>query len=593
MARRVGFIDIAGAAVNNIYRQMAVDFGAPLRALRLRTPIAPIFSPMPETLPLGNSTEGLKLLDGRFTLGSQTLDVGAHGDPWLTPAPSETFAFRLHSFEWLEHLNALRFDKAVLKANQKIDERSRRQAHHLVDRWIQVFGSWNSYAWGNEVLANRLFAWLTSGDIVFNGGDTPQGAARRASTLKQLKRLQQTYRRVPAGTAKLKVAACLVLGGICMETDTETFLARGLDWLDDEIDIQILADGGHISRSPQQIALSLEILLCVDRALEAKGMQGSKEVRRAIDRLTPMVFFLSDADGNLFSFNGGGSGDKKRTKILLDQVKIRPKQFGYAPHTKFQRLGNNGTTLMIDVGTSPPPRYDLDAHLAPLAFELATEAGPLIVNCGWSASQPQHWREHMRHTAAHSTLVLGGQDAGNFLKNGIGKKALGPCISEASGPVHAMRKEQNEGTWLDTSHEAYVKQFGLIHGRKLYMDVLGSDIRGEDTLMLPLGGAPITREQIGFEIRFHLHPSVKATLAQDQKSALLIQPGGNGWRFRTDAGPLHLEKSVYLASGKKPVSTEQVVIYGNAYGDGDGQARSNKVRWSFKRLDGLNTSKSK
>jgi len=75
------------------------------------------------------------------------------------------------------------------------------------------------------------------------------------------------------------------------------------------------------------------------------------------------------------------------------------------------------------------------------------------------------------------------------------------------------------------------------------------------------------------------------TLAQNLQSALLIQPGNVGWRFRTDGGPLSIEPSVYLGDGHKPVKSEQLVISGRAIGDSDGETRSNRIRWSLRRLE--------
>ena len=113
----------------------------------------------------------------------------------------------------------------------------------------------------------------------------------------------------------------------------------------------------------------------------------------------------------------------------------------------------------------------------------------------------------------------------------------------------------------------------------------GQDVRGEDCLLVPIGKAPLSRDQIPFDIRFHLHPTVRATLAQDLTSALLIQPGHVGWRFRTDGGPLRVEDSVYLAKGNKPLKTQQIVISGKAFADSDGETQSNRVRWSIRRLE--------
>ena len=113
----------------------------------------------------------------------------------------------------------------------------------------------------------------------------------------------------------------------------------------------------------------------------------------------------------------------------------------------------------------------------------------------------------------------------------------------------------------------------------------GHDIRGEDGLLVPIGAHPKSRDVIPFVIRFHLHPTVRATLAQDMQSALLIQPNHAGWRFRTDGGPIKIEDSVYLGEGFRPTKTQQIVIKGAAYADSDGETRSNRVRWSLRRLE--------
>ena len=80
--------------------------------------------------------------------------------------------------------------------------------------------------------------------------------------------------------------------------------------------------------------------------------------------------------------------------------------------------------------------------------------------------------------------------------------------------------------------------------------------------------------------------AVQVSLAQDMSSALLVQNGRSGWRFRTDGGPLAVESSVYLGGGARPVKCQQLVITGQALADGDGQGRENRVRWSLRRLKG-------
>jgi len=585
MAKRIRFTNVAAAVVRQAYRRIAVDLGGPMRSVNLRTVRGPVFEAFPTVKAYSDSRNGLQILDGQFTFCGQTLDVGAQGDPWSNPSPSERFAYRLHSFDWLDELAAIVADTKLSKTDPQTTQKAISRARFLIDRWITLYGDWNPYSWDNDILANRVFAWFVNWrELLTEEEETPEGVRRRRNLNRQLKRLKNTYNRTPSGLPKLKAAACLCLAGTCFSGRQEDYLNRGLDLLDDEIELQILADGGHVSRNPQQTVEALEILSAVESALENRDIPGSKEIRRAIDRLIPTVNFFTSLDGGLFSFNGSGEGQPATVKYFTANTNISSKKFKFAPHSGYQRLERNNTVIMVDTGESPPRPFDLDAHLAPLAFEMATDSGRLIVNCGWNEEQPSQWREPMRATAAHSTLVLDNKSAGKFLSSGLGAQVIGPAIFEIAGPTRSSRKEQETGTWLEATHEGYKKSHGLAHRRRLYLDILGSDFRGEDSLFIPLGETPLSNDQIPFSIRFHLHPSVKVTLAQDQNSALLIQPGGQGWRFRTDGGPLKLEKSVYLSKGSAPQRSEQLVINGSAYGDGDGQARTNRVRWTLKRM---------
>jgi uncharacterized heparinase superfamily protein len=190
----------------------------------------------------------------------------------------------------------------------------------------------------------------------------------------------------------------------------------------------------------------------------------------------------------------------------------------------------------------------------------------------------------VRAAAAHSTLVLDGRSPGRLLTSNWKRQVIGDAVEYVAGPVKAARKEQESGIWLESHHEGYLGDYGLSHRRRLFVPRDGSDIRGEDSLFVPIGSVPIRRDQVPFAIRFHLHPQVRASLSQDKSSALLVVNGKAGWRFRTDGGQVSLEDSVYLATGFSPVKTQQLVIFGEAFCDSDGESRSNRVRWSFRKL---------
>jgi uncharacterized heparinase superfamily protein len=239
---------------------------------------------------------------------------------------------------------------------------------------------------------------------------------------------------------------------------------------------------------------------------------------------------------------------------------------------------------LMDTGEAPPRPFDLKTHLAPLALDLSTAEGPMITGCGFNAEQPDNWARPIRAAAAHSTLILDGRSPGRLLSSAWKRQTLGDAVERVAGPVKATRKEQNSGIWLESHHEGYISDYGLSHRRRIFMPRDGHDVRGEDSLFAPVGSVPIRRDQVPFSIRFHVHPKVRISLSQDKSSALLVVNGKAGWRFRTDGGQVALEDSVYLALGAAPVKTQQLVIYGQAFCDGDGESRSNRVRWSFRKL---------
>lgn len=570
------------AALSARTRSLRDSLSEPFRMMRMRAGRPGPFHSAKPSFHYGDKAEGQELLAGKFNYGGQSVDVGLQGDPWTITVPSTRYAAWLHSFDWMKDLLAV-----GPKAKGKVEEKAAAlRARSLVDNWITHYGVWNHFNWDPAILTPRLWIWLVHWTPVLSSDAAgPKAAQRRASVMRQMKYLRGQYKSLPTSVLRLQAAAVLALGGARLTEKSEGYFARGLDWLDDEIDAQILPDGGHISRSPEATLDCLDILLTLDTCLADRGVEGSRTISRAIDRLVPMIAFFLHSDGRLGSFQGGAPGKASRIKALLEAAPGEARAFSYSPHTHYQRLAAGESVLLIDTGDSPPRPYDLEAHLAPLAFELSTELGRLVVNCGWNDEQPPGWRRPMRSSAAHSTLSLDAQSPGQLLPDGWKTRHVGEAVLENAGPTKGARKEQEGGIWLESSHQGYLSRTGLGHRRRLFMSTDGVDIRGEDSLYVPLGHSPQSREERPFEIRFHFHPDVRVSLSQDQASALLVQRGQAGWRFRTDGGPLRLEDSVYLADGAKPVRSQQLVIPGQALSDNDGEGRTNRVRWSFRKLE--------
>ncbi len=120
------------------------------------------------------------------------------------------------------------------------------------------------------------------------------------------------------------------------------------------------------------------------------------------------------------------------------------------------------------------------------------------------------------------------------------------------------------------SHDGYAAPFGVVHERTLILEKDGKSLFGIDTLVgVPLNGFD------EFAIRFHVHPSVSASMAASGESIFLALPNGEAWEFEATPGvELDLEESIYMSATFGHRRSEQIVIYGNA-------SHMSSVTWSF------------
>jgi uncharacterized heparinase superfamily protein len=214
---------------------------------------------------------------------------------------------------------------------------------------------------------------------------------------------------------------------------------------------------------------------------------------------------------------------------VLTQAQSRGRAPGALPETGFHRLAASRTLVIVDCGAPPAARReaangglprgaDRFAHAGTLAFEMSVGRDRLIVNCGAAPAAEGEWRDALRATAAHSTMVLADTNSSELRPEGLGRRVE---------TVESDRQDSNGAQWLDATHDGWLRQFGLRHRRRLYLSESGDDLRGEDELE-----ADREVDVPGFTLRFHLHPAVVASLQQDEAGALLRLPSGVGWRLR-------------------------------------------------------------
>jgi uncharacterized heparinase superfamily protein len=551
-----------GAAPAALVRQAAAEWaGSPLHQPTLNGPRATGFAAAPRDPRPVDAQIGEALLAGRFTLAGQTLDVGPDGDPWNQASPSRAFAVALHRMDWLRDLLAAPTGAAP--------------ALRHVLAWRRLFGRWNTFSWGPEVLERRVANIAAAGRALATVASDAETAALADSLARQARRLLQAAK-APHRTAE-RLAVVAIAGVALAGPAGERLLGAALPRLGAALDKAVLADGVHASRSPQAGMELLFDLVMLEDGLVKRGRPALGALARAADRLTSALRFFTLPDGRLAAFQGGEATTARQVAAARahdDEAAANLPVPREAPHGGYQRMDGGSLHIIADAGAPASGAASLAACGQPLALEIVVGRDRLITNTSWSPEVDG--LSAARLAAGGSTVELGDGVAGAPL-TGFLRFAHGPRLVGAARTALATRRESDTGVWLEMEHDGWLEATGLTHERRLFLDKEADELRGEDRFV---PGDEALEESIAVAIRFHLAPEVRASLARDQRSVLLKGSAKVGWWLRNDAGEVALEPTVVFENGL-PRSSTQVVLRGRLRAD-----RGGRVRWKLTAAEG-------
>jgi uncharacterized heparinase superfamily protein len=493
----------------------------------------------------GDAARGREIAQGQFRLAGQTIREPA---PLGRPVGSEEgWRVAFNGFVWLPDLMALGAGAAPI-------------ARAMVERWIAENGGWERIAWRPDVIGRRLSHWLSEPALVEVSAKVESRNRMFVSANRQARHLARVLPAGLCGQPLLAAIKGLIYAGLGL-TGRTRLLAAGLKQLSLTLPHQLLADGGHVERSPAVQLAALRDLVDIRAALHAAGREPPSDLSLAIDHMAPVLRMFQSGDGGLALFNDSDEAMAGSVDLTLLRANAKARALTSAPQSGFQRLSAGQALLLVDAGVPASPGHDVHAHAGTLSFEFSHGHERLIVNCG-AQSAGGDWRLAQRATAAHSTLTVDDTNSSMLMADG------GGLIRRPT--IVACRREEAEGnSWLDMSHDGYQHNFGLIHRRRLFLSADGSDLRGHDRLE-GKGGKRLA-------IRFHLHPQAVASLAQDGQAVLLRLPGGAGFRLRSSGAEVSLAESIYLGRPGEMRRTQQVVLSAEIKGAGA------EVKWALTR----------
>lgn len=414
--------------------------------------------------------------------------------------------------------------------------------------WMTRHSRWSRTHWQPDILGARLLNLIFSFDWFASSASTDFQKTLIHMMVMHRNCLARDWNRIADPLGKLTALTAYIVSCIVLVDQQEEehpsppiLPDRLLAQLIEIAESQIYEDGGHISRQPETHYEMLQRLIECRTAFGIAKISAPPELENIIQKMGRMIKFWRKPEAGLPHFNFAGELPASDIDLMLNLSTAKGGLPNHTAQSGFCRLSSARTLLMIDTGASLPNSYPNPAGR--LSFEMMVGAVPVIVNSGQTAQNPK-LNQALCQTAAHSTLGL---DHYSSDKLGIiGKTVTTECrVGEAE-----------QGQLCEATHDGFLQSHGILHTRRLFLAQSGKDIRGSDHLVYT--GKPGEIPQFAF-IRFHLHPRISAAMTGNQQILLKLPRARNRWLFKSSAGEVALETSIYMEAGIRQ-NCQQIVL---------------------------------
>lgn len=310
--------------------------------------------------------------------------------------------------------------------------------------WAAVVEDWLDHhveaalpAWHPYPTSQRLIAWAAALSAI--GGWREELRARAAtSAWHQAALLRRSIEHDIGGNHVLTNGVGLCFAGAVLEGSP--FLDVGLGLLERELPRQLLADGGHEERSTSYHRQIAHRMRDVAALLERSGRAHPPWLARGLDATAAWQRALTGPDGTLPLLNDAWEGPP------AGAAERAPEGIAWLADSGYAVFRTGGDQAVFDAGIVAPPHLPPHAHADVLSFVLWGDGRALVVDPGaFSYNGP--WRDRLRGTAAHNTVLVDERD--QCLLWGDFRVAFPPAV-RAQPPLR-----RGDATLMAAAHDGY------------------------------------------------------------------------------------------------------------------------------------------
>ena len=288
------------------------------------------------------------------------------------------------------------------------------------------------------------------------------------------------------GNHLLENGFSLLWGGIYF--NDEKLLNKSKEILYEELNEQILKDGGHFELSPMYHQIIFFRLLDAINLIK-NNSEDEKLLKFLIEKAEKMLSWLNNItfeNGEIPLLNDSANKIAPVSKDLFDYAKelnIRVEKLDLKD-SGYRKIKKKNYECVVDIGNIGPDYIPGHAHADTFNFILNINNKPFIIDTGISTYEANNIRIYERSTKAHNTVEINNTDSsevwGSFR---VANRAKVIKIEEKPNYIKAM-------------HNGYYKKFGIYHTRiwKFFEDkMIIKDILNKETNAV---------------FRLHFHPKI-------------------------------------------------------------------------------------
>lgn len=360
------------------------------------------------------------IVAGRFHFLNHSEDFSGSG-PGVEPFARLDWGRRHVNPLWNFNLHYFDYAPDLVRAFRRTGEEAfLRTFERLATGWVAQTATGAGDGWRPYPISLRVVNWI---EALLLAGEALRVETREVLTSSLAAQAFALERRLEwhlgANHLQKNFYALAVAGMFFDGPDAARWRRKGLRGLWRALGEQVLADGGHVERSPMYHAIALQDFLRAHDLCAAAGEPVPPAARERTRRMVRALGILSRPDGRLHLFNDSADGiapppgelDALSARVLGETIP-EPSGVVSLPETGYFGFidAARQERILIDCGAPGAEYQPGHAHCDLLSFELDVGGVPFVVDSGVSGYDGDCLREYARSTRAHNTVMIRGRE---------------------------------------------------------------------------------------------------------------------------------------------------------------------------------------